>query len=56
FHQQPEDNIDKYVNFDNTPDGEDDDSAGIDPGIEEDEEGPLVDNRRSISLARLLDR
>ncbi|KAG0356099.1 hypothetical protein BGX24_006488, partial [Mortierella sp. AD032] len=55
-----QDNIDKHVQFNKTPDGEDDEDAGVDPDIDEDEEDePLVDNRQAqrnqhLSLAFLL--
>ena len=55
-----QDNIDKHVQFDKTPDGEDDEEAGFDPDIDEEEEDePLLDNRnvqrnRQLSLAFLL--
>ena len=55
-----QDNIDKHVQFRKTPDGEDDEDAGIDPDIDEEEEDePLVDNRQvqrnhHLSLAFLL--
>ncbi|KAG0375649.1 hypothetical protein BGX24_008838 [Mortierella sp. AD032] len=54
-----QDNIDRHVRFRNTPDGEDDDDAGIDPDIDEEEDEPLVDNRQvqrnhHLSLAFLL--
>jgi hypothetical protein len=53
-------NIDKHVRFMSTPDGEDDEDAGIDPDIDEEEEDePLSDNRpvqrnNQFSLAFLL--
>jgi len=41
-----QDNIDKHVQFRKTPDGEDDEDAGVDPDIDEEEEDePLLDNR-----------
>ncbi|KAF9172732.1 hypothetical protein BGX20_004990, partial [Mortierella sp. AD010] len=55
-------NIDKHVQFQNTPDGEDDEDAGVDPDIDEEEEDePLIDSRRvqrnhQFSLAFLLNQ
>ncbi|KAF9537355.1 hypothetical protein EC957_008395, partial [Mortierella hygrophila] len=55
-----QDNIDKHVQFDKTPDGEDDEDAGVDSDIDEDEEDePLLDNRNvqrnhQLSLTFLL--
>ena len=55
-----QDNIDKHVQFDQTPDGMDDEDAGVDPNIDEEEEDePLLDNRNAqrnhpLSLAFLL--
>jgi len=41
-----QDNVDKNVQFDKTPDGEDDEDAGVDPDIDEEEEDvPVLDNR-----------
>jgi hypothetical protein len=42
-----QDNIDKQVQFDKTPDGEDDEDAGFDPDIDEKEEKPVLDNKNA---------
>lgn len=43
-----QDNIDKHVQFDETPDGEDDEDARVDPDIEREEENePVLDNRNA---------